>query len=162
MPFSLWFASMRFLLLPRNSFVLLTYLVISAVPFVPFFFVGQAINNPIRILGMEIVAWMTVWMLFKRPAWFHILLLPAFFALPIELYLRAFYGQGISTHHLGIIVETSPKEAFEFLGSKIWLLVFIIVGIAIWWWLAWMAAWRTHDLDWSDKSRAAAFVLLAI
>lgn len=135
---------------------------LSAVPFVPLLFVGQTVDDPIRILGMEVVAWVTVWMLFKRPAWFHILLIPAFCALPIELYLRVFFGQGISTHHLGIIVETSPKEAIEFLGNKIWLLLFIIISIAVWWWLSWIAAWRTRDLDWSGKSRGIAFVLLAI
>jgi glucan phosphoethanolaminetransferase (alkaline phosphatase superfamily) len=154
---------MRALFRSGNLFILLTYLLLSAVPFFPLLFVGQTVDNPIRMLGMEIVAWMAVWTVFKRPAWLHLLLLPAFFALPIELYLRAFYGQGISTHHLGIIVESSPKEAFEFLGNKIWLLAFIIIGVAIWWWLTWMATWRIRDLDWSDtKSRAVAFVLLSI
>ena len=70
--------------------------------------------------------------LFKRPAYFHWLLLPAFLALPVELYLYAFYGQGISTHHLGIIVETSPAEALEFLGSKVWLLGAVFIGVLAW------------------------------
>lgn len=153
---------MRFLLRPGNLFVLLTYLLLSVVPFAPQLFPGQAVANPFPIFGMEVVAWMTVWVIFKRPAYFHILLLPAFIALPIELYLRAFYGQGISTHHLGIIVETSPKEAIEFLGSKIWMLSVIVTGVLAWWVLAWIAAWRTRDLDWSGKSRAVLFALLAM
>lgn len=154
---------MRFLLRPGNFFILLTYLLLSVVPFVPQLFPGQTVANALPIFGMEVVAWMTVWVVCKRPAYFHILLLPAFIAVPIELYLRAFYGQGISTHHLGIIAETSPKEAVEFLGSKIWMLAVIVVGVLVWWSLAWVAAWRTRDLDWADKqSRAVIFVLLAI
>ncbi len=153
---------MRFLLRPGNFSILFTYLLLSAVPFVPLLFNGQTVSNPIRILGMEVVAWMTVWVVFKRPAWFHVLLIPAFFALPIEIYLRAYYGQGISTHHLGILLETSPKEAFEFLGHLVWLLLLIIAGVTAWWWYTWLAAWRTHDLDWNGKSRMVIFVLLAI
>jgi hypothetical protein len=66
---------------------------------------------------MAVFAWIAVWAVFKRPAYFHWLLLPAFVALPAELYLYLYYGQGISTHHLGIMAETSPLEALEFLGS---------------------------------------------
>jgi glucan phosphoethanolaminetransferase (alkaline phosphatase superfamily) len=156
------FASMRSLFRSGNLYILLTYLLLSAVPFVPLLFTGQTVDNPIRILGMEIFAWLAVWTLFKRPAWFHLLLIPAFLALPVELYLRAFYGQGISTHHLGILAETSPKEAIEFLGNKIWLLLVIIVGIVTWWCLIAVAAWRTPDLAWSGKSRGVIVALLAI
>ena len=153
---------MRFNLRSGNILILGTYLLLSAVPLAPLCFAGQTVDHPIQLLALEIVAWVSAWAVFKRAAWFHILLLPAFFALPIELYLRTFYGQGISTHHLGIIAETSPKEAFEFLGQKIWLLLFIIIGIAIWWWLTWIAAWRTRSLDWTGKSRAVVFVILLL
>jgi glucan phosphoethanolaminetransferase (alkaline phosphatase superfamily) len=153
---------MRFLLRPGNLFIVLTYLSLSVVPFAPLLFNDQTVEAPYPIFGMEVVAWMTIWVLFKRPAYFHILLLPAFFALPIELYLRAFYGQGISTHHLGIIAETSPKEAVEFLGNKIWMLAVIVVGVFVWWVLAGIAAWRTRDLDWNGKSRGIIFALLLI
>ena len=153
---------MRVLLRPGNLFIVLTYLLLSVVPFAPLLFSGQTVDAPYPIFGMEVVAWMTIWVLFKRPAYFHILLLPAFFALPIELYLRAFYGQGISTHHLGIIAETSPKEAVEFLGNKIWMLAVIVVGVFVWWVLAGVAAWRTRDLDWNGKSRWIIFGLLLI
>ena len=145
---------MRVLLRSGTLFILLIYLLLSLVPFVPLLLAGQTVDQPAHIFGMEVVAWMAVWVVFKRPAWFHFLLIPAFFALPIELYLRSFYGQGISTHHLGIIAETSPKEAIEFLGNKIWLLGIIVITIGIWWWLVWLAALRTRDLDWSGKSRA--------
>jgi glucan phosphoethanolaminetransferase (alkaline phosphatase superfamily) len=151
---------MRALLRPANLFVVFTYLLLSAVPFVPLLFSGQAVAEPWRVLCLEIAVWMSVWVVFKRPAWFQPFLLPAFLALPIELYLRAFYGQGISTHHLGIIAETSPKEAMEFLGSKIWLLAVIIVLIIAWWCWTWVLAWRTRDLDWCGKSRPVAFALL--
>jgi len=106
------------------------------------------------------VAWVAVWAIFKRPAWFHWLLLPAFITLPIELYLHVYYGQGISTHHLGIIVETSPKEALDFLGDKIWLLLALILAIAAWFCLSWKAAIDTRDLDWTDRSRWLAIGLL--
>jgi len=152
---------MRFLLRPGNLFILATYLLLSAVPFLALLFAGQAMEMPLRVLCLELAVWLAVWSVFKRPAWFHVFLLPAFFALPIELYLRAFYGQGISTHHLGIISETSPKEATEFLGSKVWLLLIIVLSVIAWWWATWRAAWRTRDLDWRGKSRPIVFVLLA-
>ena len=111
---------------------------------------------------MEFIAWVTIWGIFKRPAWFHWLLLPAYLALPIELYLHAYFGQGISTHHLGIIAETSPKESIEFLGNKIWLLIAVFLSVIAWWSLTWAAARRTRELDWADKSRWMVLFLLAI
>lgn len=143
---------MRFLLRPANLFVAFTYLVLSAMPFVPVLF-GRAVENPARIVGTELATWLTVWALFKRPGWFHWLLLPAFLALPLELYLNTYYNQRISTHHLGIIAETSPKEAMEFLGNKVWLLAATAFGVLTWWLLSWKAACRTRDLDWNDASR---------
>ena len=83
-------------------------------------------------------------------------------ALPIQLYLNAFFGQGISPHHLGIIVETSPKEALEFLGNKVWLLVFVLLTVVCWWWWSWKAARSTRDLDWADNSRWFIFGVLAL
>src|SRR5471032_1171132 len=107
------------LLRRTNLFVLVTYLALSLVPFVPLLF-EQSIEHPLRIILMEAAIWLVIWSIFKRPAWFHWLLIPAFIALPTELYLFTFYGQGISTHHLGIVAETSPREAMEFLGEKVW------------------------------------------
>ena len=144
--------TMSYLLRRNNLFVLITYLILSLVPFSPLLF-GQVVVRPSRVIAMEFVAWLVIWALFKRPARFHWLLLPAFIALPTELYLRKFYGQGISTHHLGIIAETSPAEAIEFLGNKIWLLAAIIVCIIIWWGLSWYAAAKTRDLDWRGNTR---------
>ncbi len=109
---------------------------------------------------MEFVAWLTVWATFKRPALFHWLLGPAFIALPIEIYLNVYYNQGISTHHLGIIAETSPKEAMEFLGGKVWELGGVAIGVVLWWWSCWKAAFRTRDLDWEDMSRWATLAVL--
>jgi glucan phosphoethanolaminetransferase (alkaline phosphatase superfamily) len=149
------------LLRAGNLFVVITYLTLSAVPFISLFTNGKAID-PARIVAIEFVAWLTIWALFKRPAWFHWLLLPAFIALPVELYLHAYYDQGISTHHLGIIAETSPKEAMEFLGNKIWLLAAIAATVIAWWWLSWKAAMQSRDLDWTDTSRWLILGLLAI
>src|SRR3569832_2809884 len=149
------------LLRPQNLFVLATYLVLSAIPFIPLM-LGQTVANWKQILGMEFIAWTGIWAIFKRPAWFHFLLAPEFFALPIELYLHVYYGQGISTHHLGIIVETSHKEAIEFLGSKVWLLLGIVLATIAWCGLRWRAAWRTRSLDWADPSRWIVLGLLDV
>jgi len=150
---------MRFLLRPRNLYVLLSYCVLSCMPFVPWLF-GQPVAHPGQMAGIELVCWIGAWAFFKRPAYFHWLLLPAFLALPMELYLYAFYGQGISTHHLGILVETSPAEAMEFLGSKAWLLVAVFVGVLAWFITSWVAACRTRELDWDDVSRRVVIGVL--
>lgn len=152
---------MSALLRSANLFLLFTYFALSAVPFAPLL-LGKPLAHPAQIAGMEFVAWLTAWAVFKRPAWFHGLLLPAFLALPIQLYLNAFFGQGISPHHLGIIIETSPKEALEFLGNKVWLLLFVLITVIGWWWWSWKAARSTRDLDWADNSRWFIFGLLAL
>ncbi len=152
---------MSFLLRPRNLYVALTYLLLSCVPYVAPLF-GQPLSHPGQVAGIELLAWLGVWGVFKRPAYFHWLLLPAFLALPVELYLYAFYGQGISTHHLGIIAETSPAEAMEFLGSKVWLLIGVFLGVLAWFVTSWIAAWRTRDLDWADVSRPVLLGVLAV
>ncbi|MFL6676444.1 MAG: phosphoethanolamine transferase [Massilia sp.] len=152
---------MRFLLRPANLYLALTYLVLSSVPFVPRLF-GHPVERPGQVLGIELIGWIAAWAVFKRPAWFHALLLPAFIALPVELYLYAFYGQGISTHHLGIIAETSPAEATEFLGNKVWLLGGVFVAVLAWFGTSLRAAWRTRDFDWSDLSRWVVLAVLAV
>jgi len=152
---------MSFFLRPANLIILASYLALSALPFVPLI-LGKTVAHPARILGTEFIAWLTVWGVFKRPAWFHWLLIPAYLALPIELYLHTYYGQGISTHHLGIIAETSPRESLEFLGNKLWILLAILFGVIAWWWLTWAATRRTRDLDWTDSSRWMTLVMLAI
>lgn len=149
------------LLRPANLFILFTYLLLSAVPFIPIA-LGKTLAKPLQILGMEAIAWISIWALFRKPSWFHYLLLPAFLALPIEIYLRLFYGQGISTHHIGIILETSPRESAEFLGSKIWLLLAVLITVISWWWLSWKATRSTRTFDWSDGSRWLTLSILLI
>lgn len=152
---------MPVLLRPAHLFLFFTYLVLSAVPFVPLLW-GKSVPLWWQVLGIEVVAWLAIWASLKRPAYFHWLLLPAFIALPIEVYLQVFFGQGISTHHLGIIFETSPRESLEFLGQKIWLLLGIAVLVTIWFFFSWRLAWRTRDLDWGDVSRWVILGLLAV
>jgi glucan phosphoethanolaminetransferase (alkaline phosphatase superfamily) len=152
---------MRFLVRPRNLYVLLSYGLLSCTPFVPWLF-GQPVVRPGQLLGIELVCWIGAWAFCRRPARFHWLLLPAFLALPMELYLYAFYGQGISTHHLGIVFETSPAEAMEFLGSKVWLFAGVIAGVLAWFVTSWIAVWRTRDLDWDDVSRIVVLAVLAL
>ena len=152
---------MRSLLRPAPFFILLSYALLSAIPFVPIL-LGKHFERPWQMLGVEGVAWMAAWALFKRPAWFHWLLIPAFLALPTELYLLIYYGQGISTHHLGIIAETSPREALEFLGRKIWLMLGVMLGVIAWWLLLWRLARQTRQLDWNDASRYVALAALTL
>ncbi len=144
---------------PATLYLLLTYLVLSAVPFVPML-LGKPLARPWRVLGVEFIAWAAVWAIFKRPAWFHWLLLPAFLALPTEVYLYTYYGQGISTHHLGIIAETSPKEAMEFLGNTAWLMLGVMVAAIAWWITSYRAALKTRELDWNDASRWVTLALM--
>lgn len=142
-------------------FVAFTYLVLSLVPFVPHLF-GREIVNPIRIAGMEAVAWLALWAFFARPKHFHLLLLPSFLALPVEIYLNVYFNQGISSHHLGIIAETSPREAIEFMGDRLWIAGMILSFAFTWWGLCWRAVIRCDVLDWRDDSRWIAIALLSL
>jgi glucan phosphoethanolaminetransferase (alkaline phosphatase superfamily) len=141
-------------------FLALSYLALSAVPFVPLL-LGKPVEHPWQTLAMEMVAWAAVWAVFKRPVWFHWLLLPAFLALPTEVYLIVYYGQGISTHHLGIIAETSPKEAMEFLGRTVWLMAGVLAGVIVWFAACWRVALASRVLGWSGASRWVTLGLVA-
>jgi len=151
----------RLSLPPATLYLVLTYAVLSAMPFFPLL-LGLPVTRPWQVLGVEVIAWIAAWALFKRPAWFHPLLLPAFLALPTEAYLYVYYGQGISTHHLGIMAETSPIEAMEFLGSKAWLLAAVLVGVLAWWGTSWRVAIKTRALDWNDRSRWVVLGVLGL
>jgi glucan phosphoethanolaminetransferase (alkaline phosphatase superfamily) len=146
---------------PANLFILLSYLALSAVPWIRLW-LGSPVEHGWQLLGIEIAAWTAVWALFQRPAWFHWLLIPAFMALPTELYLLIFYGQGISTHHLGILAETSPMEALEFLGHKVWTMLAVMALVAAWWVAGFRVARQTRDLDWQGPSRWLALGLLGV
>ncbi len=143
---------MASLLRPGTLYIVVSYLLISALPFLPLA-MGQPVSDPGRLVAMETVTWALLWAVFKRPRWFQWLLLPAFLAVPTEIYLRLYFGQGISTHHLGIIAETSPKEALEFLGNKAWMLLAIMLAVIAWWASILRLAWRSHALSWSHYSR---------
>jgi len=149
------------LLRPATVYLLLSYALLSSMPFIACL-VGPQEGDGWQLLGTGLFAWIAVWALCKRPAWFHILLLPAFLALPTELYLLTYYGQGISTHHLGIITETSPSEALEFLGGKAWLLGAVLLVVLLWFGSTWVVAWRTRELDWNDRSRWVVLSVLAL
>ena len=135
-----------------RPYLLISYFILSVLPLFAWLN-GKELGHPGRLVAYEIIAWIAMWAFFKSPRWFHLLLLPAFLAAPIEIYLRLYYNQGISTHHLGIITETSPKEAAEFLGNKIWLLILIIFFISGWWLSLWQAAKKTPELSWNHWSR---------
>jgi glucan phosphoethanolaminetransferase (alkaline phosphatase superfamily) len=149
------------LLRPSNLYLLLSYALLSCMPLAAPL-MGVQGGDPWQLLGAGVFAWIAAWALCKRPAWFHWALLPAFLALPTELYLLTYYGQGISTHHLGIIAETSPSEALEFLGAKAWLLGAVLLGVLLWFGSTWAVAWRTRELDWNDRSRWLVLAVLGL
>ena len=144
--------TLRPFLRPANLTLVLTYLALSLVPLFPLA-LSLPVARPAQLVGMAVFAWIGAWALFKRPAYFHWLLLPSFLALPAELYLYAYYGQGISTHHLGIMLETSPLEAMEYLGARVWLMLAVVIATLAWWAASYRAALATRDLDWNDRSR---------
>ncbi|SDH60310.1 MULTISPECIES: phosphoethanolamine transferase [unclassified Duganella] len=152
---------MRSLLRPAPLFVLSSYLLLSLVPCVPLL-LGKQVPELGHVLAVEALVWLAVWSLFGRPARFHWLLLPAFMALPTEIYLFIYYGQGISTHHLGIIAETSPKEALEFLGSKVWLMAAVLLAAVAWWIAVQVAAQRSTVLTWRGKPRWATLAIVIL
>ncbi|WP_373990122.1 phosphoethanolamine transferase [Duganella sp. BuS-21] len=152
---------MKSLLRPAPLFVLVSYWLLSLVPCVPLL-LGRQVPELGHVLALTALTWLAVWSVFGRPAWFNWLLLPAFLALPTELYLFFYYGQGISTHHLGIIAETSPKEAMEFLGRKVWLMAALLLGVVAWWIGVQIAARRSPVLSWRGKARWATVAVLAV
>lgn len=140
------------LLRPASLYIVISYLLLSAMPFFSLA-LGTPVEHPYHLLILEVLGWMGFWALLQKPRWFHGLLLPAFLAVPAELYLRCYFGLGISTHHLGIIAETSPKEAIEFLGHKIWLLLLVTGVVLAWWWSIAYLAKRNRALEWAHPSR---------
>ena len=136
----------------RSAYIVFSYFLISAIPFVALV-MGNPVEHPYQIVTLELLGWLALWSIMQRPKYFHWALLPAFLLVPIEIYLRLYYGQGISTHHLGIIVETSPKEALEFLGGKIWLLLVVALAILSWWFSLFQLLRQNPILVWRHWSR---------
>lgn len=142
-------------------FVVASYLLLSALPFLSVM-LGRALTTPGLVLAGTLLSWLAMWAVFGRPALFHFLLLPAFIALPAEVYLQLYFGQGISSHHLGVIAETGPMEALEFLGNGIWLLAAALVLVVAWFVLIWRVVLRCADLDWHGPSRLIVLVALGM
>ncbi len=142
----------------RACFLALSYLALSLVPLLPLL-TGQPVPQAWAILGSELLMWATIWALFGRPLYFHWLLLPAFLALPPQLYLLLYFGQGLSAHHLGLLAETTSAEALEFMGSRVWVAVGFLLASAAWWVLCFVAARRVQGLAWRGRSRWAFLAL---
>jgi len=146
---------------PGSYFLLGSYVLLSAVAFFSYV-IGNSVDHTWQLFFTELVAWVIFWAVFQRPRWFHYLLFPAMLAVPVEIYLRLYFGQGISTHHLGIMFETSPKEAMEFLGQKVWLLLLFIVAICGWWGATLKAARSSSELEWRHFSRWVVIALALV
>jgi glucan phosphoethanolaminetransferase (alkaline phosphatase superfamily) len=142
-------------------FLVVSYLLLSALPLLPLL-LGRTVAAPGLLLAATLFSWIGAWALLKRPAYFHLLLLPAFLSLPVEIYLQVYFGQSISVHHLGILAETSPQEALEFLGDRVWLSGGALMLALAWFGLVWRAASETRVLDWNGPSRGVACLLLGV
>lgn len=152
---------MRIPLTPSSRLILASYLLLSALPLLQAL-LGRPPAAPALVLGGTLLGWLAVWALFGRPAFFHLLLLPAFFALPVEVYLQLFFGQGISSHHLGVIAETGPMEALEFLGNGLWLLLALLLLVCGWFMVVWRATLRNRELDWRGTSRLIVLAVFCV
>ncbi len=141
--------------------ILASYLLLSAVPFVPYLF-GKAAQDPGWMAGIEVAAWCAAWAVCKRPRRVHWLLLPAFVLLPADVYLYLFYGRGVSARHLGMVLDTSPREMAEFLGGSLWSIAAVTLVFIAWWWLVRRSTLRTDRLDWTGASRGFALAAVSI
>ncbi|AZP11591.1 phosphoethanolamine transferase [Undibacterium parvum] len=137
-------------------YIVLSYLGISACS-VFSYFAGGTLSALIERLLFQALAWFALWSILLRPSVFHAILLPAFLAFPLELYLRFYFNQGISAHHLGVMFETSPKEAAEFLGYKIWRLGFALIFSCLWWYSILRLSRQDRLLSWPRRGRWPIF-----
>jgi glucan phosphoethanolaminetransferase (alkaline phosphatase superfamily) len=146
---------------PKLWLVAVCYSLLSLVPWFGLFS-GQSPDQPLMLLALTLTSWAGMWALAGSLRWLHWIMLPAVLLLPVEIYLRQFYGQGISTHHLGIIAETSPREAAEFLGSKLWLAAALLLTLTGFWFLLWRQIKALGWLPWRHWSRWPALIFAFI
>src|SRR5512133_2208647 len=85
--FSRFFPAMRCFRSRSVVFLIASYVLLSAMPLLPLL-LGRSVADPTLLLAATLSSWIAVWALFRRPAYFHVLLLPAFLALPVEIYLQ--------------------------------------------------------------------------
>jgi len=137
-----------------------SYAILSLVPFAPML-AGRPVHHPGAVALAELLLWASLWAVFARPAYFHWLLLPAFLALPMELYVQWYFNQSLSAHHVGIMVETTPAEAMEFIGNQGWAMAAAFVAVALWWLLCLMVARQADGLAWRGITRWAFLMLAA-
>lgn len=142
--------------------LLLSYLLISLTPFLAWGF-NRSIDHPWAMLFLVMYGWLSLWAIFGKPRYFHILILPLYIALPCDWYLQRFYAQSISAHHLGIMFETSPREALEFLGPLALVLILGLIAVLAWWWGGWRATANSafHWRHWSRWPSLALVLSLA-
>lgn len=111
---------------------------------------------------ISIAGLMSLWAIFQHPKYFHWLLLPVFLAIPAEAYLRVNFQLSVTAHHLGLIAETSPREALELLGAYIWPVLGCIVGTILWWGFAQVSLSKDMEMFWSGPTRWVALIGAAL
>jgi len=142
----------------RTLFLLVTYLALSCVPWLPLL-AGESVPHPDILAATEVLLWVLIWAVFGKPANFHWLLLPAFLILPMDIYLQLFFKQSLSVHQLGILAETNSVEALEFLGGRAWGMLAILAVVASWWVLSFIAARQAQHLTWRGSTRWVFLIL---
>ncbi len=94
----------------------------------------------------SVVLWGLAWIIFGRFEWIHLMCFPAFLLLPAELMVQHFFATGLTPHIWGTILETSPREALEFVGNR-WLEFLLLpLCFALLWWVLWLG-WRKNRRD---------------
>jgi len=109
-------------------------------------------------LGWAFAVWILWAALWRRMFWACALVAPLLLLAPVEVFLLARYGTFASPHIFGLIFETNPAEAAEFMQGLTWVAggaVLAMLLLAGW---TLRQLWRS-DLIWTHRSRW--WVLLA-
>ncbi len=146
---------------PWTVAILCTYLALSLTQHLST--TSQDVLEPLYYsLDVAVIGWLFLWWIFKRPAYVHGLLLPVFLILPLELYLRLHFNTGLKPHHFGILAETNPTEALEFVGDQGWLWALIWCVVLLWWFLILRAMRQTRALDCSGRLRFVVALIVLV
>ena len=91
----------------------------------------DSLDSAIRSIPPSLVILTTVYAWTKNPRWPTILLTPFYFLLPFEIFYLASYGQPTNSLVLGIVDETNPREAIEYVGLVNLVIIFTVSIILV-------------------------------